>query len=276
MFQTQVIACGLREATYVLDGLLHNNTVLRPKEHFVDTHGYTEQLFGLCHLLGYSLMLRLTVSKQTLYTLDRTKRYGRLDEVFQGAVDLALLREQWDQLVRVAASLRNRTAPAHVVLQRLASSTPSDRLAKALTALGRALKSLYLLRYIHDIALWGRMQLQLNRGERRHQLARRLFFANQGAFQIGDYEEIMNKATCLSLLSNAVVVWNTVQMTRIIDQLRAGGEVVTDAELARLSPLAFAHVIPNGTYFVRQAGGAHRSDHQGRGDPLDVEEDTDA
>jgi TnpA family transposase len=58
------------------------------------------------------------------------------------------------------------------------------------------------------------MQLQLNRGERHHQLARRLFFANQGAFQIGDYEEIMNKATCLSLLSNAAVVWNTVQMTR--------------------------------------------------------------
>jgi|SRR5882724_8068689 len=90
---------------------------------------------------------------------------------------------------------------------------------------------------------------QLNRGERRHQLARRLFFANQGAFQTGDYDEIMNKATCLSLLSNAVVVWNTVQMTRIIDQLRCGGDVITDDELARVSPLAFAHVISNGTYF---------------------------
>jgi hypothetical protein len=107
------------------------------------------------------------------------------------------------------------------------------------------------------------MQLQLNRGERRHQLARRLFFANQGAFQIGDYEEIMNKATCLSLLSNAVVVWNTVQMTRIIDQLRAGGESITDEELARISPFAFAHVIPNGTYFARQAAPANRGEHSG-------------
>jgi TnpA family transposase len=263
VFHTQVIACGLREATYVLDGLLHNNTVLRPKEHMVDTHGYTDQLFGLCHLLGYSLMPRLTVSKQTLYKVDRTKHYGRLDEVLQGTGDLALLREQWDHLVRVTASLRNRTAPAHLVLQRLASSAPSDRLAKALTALGRALKSLYLLRYIHDVELRGRVQLQLNRGERRHQLARRLFFANQGAFQIGDYEEIMNKATCLSLLSNAVVVWHTVQMTRIIAQLRAGGENITDEELARISPFAFAHVIPNGTYFVRQAAPDPRRAHPG-------------
>src|SRR5918994_3691730 len=63
------------------------------------------------------------------------------------------------------------------------------------------------------------MQLQINRGEGRHQLARRLFFANQGAFQTGDYEEIMNKATCLSLLSNAALVWNTVQMSSIAEEI---------------------------------------------------------
>src|SRR5215831_13155585 len=136
-------------------------------------------------------MPRLPVSKQTFYKLDRTKHYGRLDAIFQGTIDVGLIREQWDQLVRVAASLRNRTAPAHLILTRLASSAPADRLAKALTALGQALKTRYLLRYIQDEPLRSRMQLQLNRGEGRHQLARRLFFANQGAFQTGDYEEIM-------------------------------------------------------------------------------------
>jgi TnpA family transposase len=50
------------------------------------------------------------------------------------------------------------------------------------------------------------MQLRFNRGEGRHQVARWLFFANQGALQTGDYEAIMNKTTCLSLLSNAVLV----------------------------------------------------------------------
>ena len=72
-----------------------------------------------------------------------------------------------------------------------------------------------------------------------HALRLFLFFANQGAFQTGDYEEIMNKATCLSLLSNAVVVWNTMQMSRIIAQLRANGETITDEDLARVSPLGY-------------------------------------
>jgi TnpA family transposase len=251
VFHTQVIACSVREALYVLDGLLDNNTILRPKEHMVDQHGFTDQLFGLCHLLGYTLMPRLPVHKQQLYKPDPTKSYGHLDAVMHGTADVALLQEQWDQLIRVAASLRNRTAPVHVVLQRLAGSAPSDCLAKALATLGRVLRTMYLLRYIHDETLRGRMQLQLNRGERRHQLARRLFFANQGAFQTGDYEEIMNKATCLSLLSNAVLMWNTVYMTRIIAQLRATGETIADENVARVSPAAFAHVIPNGTYFVR-------------------------
>src|SRR5207237_1478239 len=100
---------------------------------------------------------------------DRTKPSGPLGAAVHGTVALALIREQWDQLVRVAASLRHRPAPAHIILTRLASSAPSDRLAKALTALGQALKSLYLLRYIQDEPLRAQMQLQLNRGERRHQ-----------------------------------------------------------------------------------------------------------
>jgi TnpA family transposase len=101
--------------------------VLRPKEHVVDHHGYTAQLFGLCHLRGYSLMPRLRVNKHKLSKLERTMHYGRLAAVVTGTGDLALIREQWDHLVRVAAALRTRTAPAHVVLKRLASSAPSDR-----------------------------------------------------------------------------------------------------------------------------------------------------
>jgi TnpA family transposase len=73
-----------------------------------------------------------------------------------------------------------------------------------------------------------RVQLQLNRGNSRHDLARWLFFANQGEFRTGGYEEIMNKASCLSLLSNAVLVWNTVRMGEIVARLRAAGETVSD------------------------------------------------
>ena len=254
VFGTRAISCSAREAVYVLDGLLENDTVLGPREHSTDTHGYTEHLFGLCYLLGYSFMPRLRgLADQQLYKLDRSTSYGRLEPLFRGGIDTDLIREQWDPLVRVTSSLRHRTAPAHVVVQRLVGSSPSDRLAKALTALGRVVKTIYLLRYLHDEELRRRVQRQLNRGESRHELARWLFFANQGEFRTGDYEEMMNKASCLSLLSNAVLVWNTVRLEGIVARLRAAGESVLDEDLARISPIVSAHVIPNGTYHFRQA-----------------------
>ena len=88
---------------------------------------------------------------------------------------------------------------------------------------------------------------------------RRLFFGNRGEFRSGDYEEIMNKASCLSLLSNAVLVWNTMAIMKIVTQLRAAGENVADEDLARVSPLMHQHVIPNGTYhFARSNLGDNR------------------
>ncbi|MEL7228253.1 MAG: Tn3 family transposase [Cyanobacteria bacterium J06576_12] len=64
------------------------------------------------------------------------------------------------------------------------------------------------------------------------------------------HEEIMNKATCLSLVSNAILYWNTIKINEIVEGLRAQGEIVEDKTLAHISLLPYRHVIPNGAYFV--------------------------
>ena len=250
VYGTRAISCAPREANYVLDGILENDTILKIREHTTDTGGFTEPLWGLCVLLGIDFMPRLKdLPDQVLYRVDRRADYGRLDPLLRSAVDIAIIVEQWDQLVRIAASLKDRLTPANVIVQRLTNAGPADRVAKALTALGRLAKTVHILRYLHEEPLRRLVQLQLNRGEFRHTLAKWLFFANQGAFRTGDYEEIMNKASCLSLLSNAVLVWNTVQIERIVGQLRAAGNIVLDEDLARVSPLFRRHITPNGSYF---------------------------
>ncbi len=173
--------------------------------------------------------------------------YGDLDAIFSGTVDLALIAEQWDELVRIAASLKARTAKAHDVMQRLVGS-PADRCSKALTALGEVLKTTYILRYITDPVLRAAVQLQLNRGEARHALARKVFFAELGEFVRGDYEEIMNKASCLSLLSNAVIASNIPAMGSIVDAMRNEGREVRDEDLAHVWPLLRRHITVSGSY----------------------------
>ncbi len=249
VFSTQAISCSEREAMYVLEGLLENDTVLHHREHTTDTHGYTEQLFGLCFLLGFSFMPRIAdLSDQQLYKLDREARYGALEPVFRASLDVALIVEQWDQLVRVAASMKHRTAKTHDVMQRLVNASPADRLAKALTALGRAVKTTYILRYIQDGDLRSRVQLQLNRGEARHHLAKHLFWSQRGEFHRGDLQEVMSKASCLGLLSNAVIAWNVVEMDGIVATLRQAGRPASDTDLRQVWPLTWKHVSPNGMF----------------------------
>ena len=60
----------------------------------------------------------------------------------------------------------------------------------------------------------------------------------------------MNKASCLSLVSNAILYWNTVKINDIVETLKQQGEAIEDETLSHISLLPFKHVIPNGTYFI--------------------------
>lgn len=255
VFGTKVISCSPREALYVLDGLLENDTILGIREHTTDTEGYTEHIFALCRLLGYKFMPRIkNLKDQTLYRIDKNKDYGEIDVLLKKTVDMDLINEQWDPMLRVVASLRKKLTPAHVIIQRLANTSPADRLSKAFTHLGRLEKTQYILDYVTNPPLRRKAHVQLNKGEYRHKLPRWIFFANQGEFQTGDYEEMMNKASCLSLVSNIILYWNTKKIAGIVDHLRAQGEEVSEETISRISLLPYRHVIPNGTYFSERAG----------------------
>ncbi len=58
----------------------------------------------------------------------------------------------------------------------------------------------------------------------------------------------LNQAACLNLVTNAVVVWNTVYMWEVIGELKREGQQVEDADLKHLSPARFEHINVFGKY----------------------------
>ncbi len=101
VYATQAISCAPREAGYVLSGILDNDTALSIREHTSDTHGFTEHLFGLCALLGIVFMPRLKdLPDQVLSRIDRHADYGALQPLLRGRINVELIIEQRDQLVR--------------------------------------------------------------------------------------------------------------------------------------------------------------------------------
>lgn len=104
---------------------LVNNTILNIKAHTTDTGGYTEIIFSLCFLLGFYFMPRIRDLKdQQLYRIQDDLKYGDFDVLLRKKIDLDVIEEKWDNMTRVAISLKQRTAPAHIILQRLTSSNP--------------------------------------------------------------------------------------------------------------------------------------------------------
>lgn len=70
-FHIKVINSTIRDATHVLDGLLYHETDLQIEEHFTDTNGYTEQVFAICHLLGFRFCSRMRdLASKKLYAFD--------------------------------------------------------------------------------------------------------------------------------------------------------------------------------------------------------------
>jgi hypothetical protein len=68
-------------------------------------------------------------------------------------------------------------------------------------------------------------------------------------FRTGEVDELMNKVSALSVLSNAVLVWNTIRISEIITSLEAtSGQAVPVAELARVSPMHSARLLVSGRY----------------------------
>jgi len=73
----------------------------------------------------------------------------------------------------------------------------------------------------------------------------------------------MNKVSALSLLSNAVLVWNTVRIAEIVRDLeRSVDRLVRPEVLARMSPLWSGHVIASGTYHFDRAAPDRRAERR--------------
>jgi TnpA family transposase len=155
---------------------------------------------------------------------------------------------RWDDLLRVAGSLKRGWVTASLLISRLQSYRRQNALTRALLEYGRLVKTIFILRYLESERFRRRINTQLNKGEALHALREFLFFANRGKIRRKQEEEQVHQATCLNLLTNAVIAWNTVYMSAAISRLRIDGHPVQDADLAHLSPCRYEHINPYGKY----------------------------
>jgi TnpA family transposase len=92
-FSAKVVNVGVRDSTYVLDGLLYHESDLRIEEHYTDTAGFTDHVFALMHLLGFRFAPRIRDLGDTkLYIPKRNDSYEALKPMIGGTLNIKHLR----------------------------------------------------------------------------------------------------------------------------------------------------------------------------------------
>jgi TnpA family transposase len=152
-------------------------------------------------------------------------------------------------LLWLAGSLKRGWVTASLFISKLQAYPRQNVLTRALQEYGRLVKTLFILRYLENEDHRRRINAQLNKGEALHALRDFLFVADKGVIRRKQEEAQTNQAGCLNLITNAVVIWNTVYMQAVLDQLRAEHDAVQEDALAHLSPARFEHVNPYGKYY---------------------------
>jgi TnpA family transposase len=248
-FHTKVIAANASEAVHILDGLLHHECSLEIREHYTDTAGAIDHVFGLCHLAGFRFAPRIRdLADRRLYVADSRVAYAALTPMIGGAVDFRVIGENWDETLRLAASIKAGTVAPSTLMRRLAAYPKQNALAKTLREIGRLERTLFTLDWISDPALRRRANAGLNKGEARNALARAVFFHRLGEIRDRTFENQKYRASGLNLAVAAVILWNTVYLSRAVTELRSHGEAVSDDLLAHIAPLGWEHITFNGDY----------------------------
>ena len=163
-------------------------------------------------------------------------------------INIARITRNWDDLLRVAGSLKMGTVSASELARGLQGGGRPSTLGRAIGEVGRAAKTLYLLNYLDDEAYRRRILTQLNRGESRHSVARAIFHGQRGELRQRYREGQEDQLGALGLVVNAVVLWNTRYLDVALAQVRTSSATIKPEDVERISPLLLDHINVLGRY----------------------------
>jgi len=249
-YHVQSISTAIRDSTHVLDGLLYHESELSIEEHYTDTAGFTDHVFALTHLLGFRFAPRIRDlnDKRLLVPASALNNLPALSSMIGQKLNIKLIEEYWDDILRLASSIRQGSVTASLILRKLGSYPRQNGLALALREFGRLERTLFMLEWIQSPELRRRVQVGLNKGEARNALARAVFFNQLGEIRDRSFEQQRYRASGLNLVTAAIVLWNTVYLEKSVETLRNQGIEVHDNLLQHISPLGWDHIALTGEY----------------------------
>lgn len=247
---SQLKAPSSSEVAAMIEGVLRHCTAMQVDRNYVDTHGQSEVAFAFCHLLGFQLMPRykdLHEQKLALPDKEAAKNYPHLQLILQQAIDWELIARQYDEMVKYATALRLGTAEAEAILKRFTRHNLQHPTYKALSELGRAIKSIFLCLYLTHEEVRREVQEGLNVIENWNSANSFIFYGKRGEISTNDVDAQEIAILSMHLLQSCLVYINTLMAQEVLAEPKWSNRM-TEADWRGLTPLFYLHVNPYGLF----------------------------
>lgn len=247
---SQLKRCSSSEVAAMIEGVLRHCTDMEIERQYVDSHGQSEVAFAFCHLLGFDLLPRLkAIGKQKLYRPgnDKPGDYPHLEPVLTRPINWDLIVQQYDEMIKYTAALKKGTADPESILRRFTRNNVQHPTYRALAELGKAVKTLFLCRYIGSESLRQEINDGLNVVENWNSANSFIFYGKGGEVATNRLEDQELSVLSLHLLQICMVYVNTLMIQQVLDEpgwLRR----MKEEDLRALTPLIYTHINPYGIF----------------------------
>jgi TnpA family transposase len=246
----QPLPLSTRQAGAAIEGAVRQSFT-KLERLAVDTHGYSDFALGIAKLLGFDLCPRLSSLRNRHLHVPRNIDVSDLIEpMVRRDVSLNALNQYWDDLLRTAATIEQGWRSATDVLERFGSAARAEGTFRAGHALGQLLRTIYLCDYFTIPSFRQRIFNVLERGEAVHALQRQIYTGPQNTKRGRRIDELSVISGAITLLTNAVMAWNTWQLDMAVQQLALplAKNKATVNVLRHIGPVAYKHINFRGTY----------------------------
>jgi len=247
---SQLKSCASSEVSSMIEGVLRHCTDITVTKNYVDTHGASEVGFAFSYTLDFELLPRFkNIHTQKLYVVDKEDmgKYENLSSILSRSIDWDKIETQYDQIIKYTTALMLGTADAETIMRRFTRNNLQHPTYKALSELGKVIKTIFLCQYFESEELRREIHEGLNVVERWNGVNDFIFYGKTGIMRSNRPEELELSMLCLHLLQISMVYINTLMLQQVLKESEYGKKLTIEDKRA-ITPLIHEHFNPYGLF----------------------------
>ncbi|WHA05711.1 Tn3 family transposase (plasmid) [Candidatus Bandiella numerosa] len=243
---SQLKRCSSSEVASMIKGVIHHSTEAEVQANCVDTKGQNLGAFGFSYILNFDLLCRFkSMRNQKLFSPDKGKEYKEIKDVISRVINWELIEKYYEQIILYSVALKLKKAEPEALLKIFNSNNLKHPVYQAIQELGRAVKTIFLCKYLSSESLRREIHETLNVIERWNGVNEFIFYGKKGVISTNNYVQQELAILSLHLVQACMVYINTLMIQKVLS-LKRWKNVLTERDKKALSPLIYEHINPYG------------------------------